>query len=350
MIFRKIPPQELVDFTKSLAMMLKSGISISEALSSLAEQTRSHKFRTILYKVRKDVETGTSLSEAFDKERKAFGNVAIGVIRAGETSGTLEENLTFLGEWFERNNDLAQEINNALLYPKIVFSAALLLGGSLAVFILPRLVPLFTSLNVELPLITRILLKFSLFVRDFWLVLFFIILGSILAFVLINKNKIVRRFFHYFYIRIPLFGSLLIDYQLALMSQLFFTLFGSGLSINESLDITSEAVTNIQYQEAIKKIKTRITKGTTLSQAMKDYPALFPKNLINIIAVGEKSGSLNDSFSHLAEFYSKEVKTKTKRLPIIIEPALLIFIGLVVGFIALSIILPIYKITGSLSQ
>ncbi|MGB2762495.1 MAG: type II secretion system F family protein [Minisyncoccales bacterium] len=349
-IFNRISSQEKVDFTKNLAIMLKSGIAINEALASLADQTKSKTFSRVIYKVKSKLEMGTSLSESFAKEEKTFGNVFISLLKAGEASGTLEGSLSFLADWLERNHDLQQEIKAATLYPKFVLSATCLLGGGLAVYILPKLVPLFDQLRVELPLATRILLAFSLFVEKYWFLVLLGIIGVMIAFILLNRLKRVKRFFHLIYIGMPFVSGLMIDYQLALISQLFSTLFKSGLSISESLSITSEAATNILYQESIEKIKNRVATGTTLSQAMQGYPKLYPKNMINIVAVGEKSGTLENSFIYLSEFYSKEVKNKTKKLPTIIEPVLLVFIAIMVGFVALSIIMPIYELTSGISM
>jgi len=165
--FNKISSQEKVDFTKNLAVMLKSGIAINEALASSADQTKSKVFSKVIYKVKSEIEMGASLSESFAKEENVFGGVFISLLKAGEASGTLEENLSFLADWLERDHDLRQEINAATLYPKFVFTATFLLGGGLSVYILPKLVPLFDQLRVELPLTTRMLLAFSLFVSKF---------------------------------------------------------------------------------------------------------------------------------------------------------------------------------------
>lgn len=349
-ILNKISMQEKVDFTKNLSVMLKSGITINEALASLSEETKSRPLRNIIKKLKKEVEMGVSLSNTLSKQKNIFGNAFLGIVRAGEASGTLEENLSFLAAWLERNNDLKKEMNAAMLYPKIVFSATVILMGALAVFILPKLIPLFSQLKVNLPLATQILIAFARFIKEFWLLAIFSIVGIIVIFRLLNKIRFIRRFFHLVYIKMPFLGRLFIDYQLALVSQLFSTLFRSGLSIEEALSISSEAATNIHYQESIKKIKDSVNKGTTLSKAMKDFPKLYPANLVNIIHTGEKSGTLDNSFLYLSEFYSKEVSNKIKKLPTVVEPLLLIFIGLAVGFVALSIIMPIYELTKGLGK
>ncbi len=343
--FRKVSSQELVDFSKNLLIMLKSGITINEALTFLAEQTKSKVFSKIIYKVRDEVRAGTFFSKALAKQKEIFGEVFISLVKTGEASGTLEENLAFLVEWLERNNDLKKEIDTAMIYPKIVLVATFLLVGMLIILILPHLIPLFETFKIELPLPTKLLLRLSIFIQKSWNLL---IIGIVVIFVLftsIYRIKKIKRFFHSLYLRIPFFGELIIEYQLALMSQLFSTLFRSGISIQESLKIVSGAITNICYQESLKEIEGRIQRGIPLAQAMHKYPKLYPDRFVNIIYVGEKSGTLDNSFVHLTEFYSKEINRRVKRLPSVVEPLLLIFIGLIVGFVALSIIMPIYELT-----
>jgi len=348
--FSRISSQELVDFTKNLSAMLKSGVVVNEALSSLLKQAKSKKFRQIIQKIKSEIEAGTSLSEAFGKEEKVFGQVFISLVKAGEISGTLEKNLNYLADWLERNNDLKQQVRASLLYPKIVLAAAVIIGGGLSVLVLPRLVPLFKSLRVELPLATRILMSTSLFIEQYW---YWVLLGLVAFFItlfLLNKIKLVRRFFHFIFLKMPIFGHLITDFQLALVSQLASSLFSSGLVIDETLSITSTAATNVLYQESMEQIKGRVDKGVKLSEAMKGFPNLYPPNMINVIATGEKGGTLDKSFSDLSDYYTKEVNNKVKKLPTTIEPVLLIVIGLIIAFIAISIIMPIYELTQGIEQ
>ncbi len=349
-LFNKITNQERIDFIKNLAVMLKSGISLNEILSSLASHKKSKNFKRIILNAEKEVENGVSLAEAFSKEKDAFGSVCVSLIAAGEKSGSLETNLFFTADWLERDDNLRKQIHAVLLYPKIVLTATLALGGGLAVFILPRLVPLFTSLRIALPLATRILLAFSVFLARYWPGVISGIIGAVIVFIFIQRIYRVKRFFHSCYLAMPFFSGLVIDYQMALISQIFSTLFKSGISLQETLDIIVSVPTVAHYQESLRKIKERVAQGITLAEAMSDYPKLYPENVINIIAVGEKTGSLDNSFLYLAEFYSKEVNNKTKKLPTIIEPILLIAIGLIVGFVAISIIMPIYELTRGLSN
>lgn len=348
--FSSVTQQEKVDFVKNLFVMLQSGIAINEALATLSKQTKNTSFRRSLTHVNKSVINGMFLSEAFEKEKKIFGDVFISLVRAGEKSGTLQENLQFLSDWLERNADLKREVNAATLYPKLVFGAAVVLGGSLAVFILPKLVPFFSQLNVDLPFTTRVVLATSLFIEQHWFLFLLLLAAVFIGFFLLNRIRFVKRVLHRIYIQIPFIGTMLRNYQLALFSQLFATLLKSGLTIGESISIIEGAVSNIHYKESIRTAGQRIDQGTTLSDAIRERKDLYPRSVISIVATGEKTGNLANSFSHLADFYGKEVRIQAKKLPTIIEPALLIIIALIVGFVALSIIMPIYELTGSISR
>lgn len=347
-IFQTVSPQERVDFAKNLAVMLKSGISINDALTELSEQSDSRAFSKIISQVQSDVENGTPLSQSFEKQKKHFGSIFVSLIKAGEESGTLQGNLQFLADWLSRSNDLRREVSAATMYPKLVLGAAVLLGGGLAVFILPKLVPLFTSLDVQLPIVTEWLLALSLWVQIYWVQAVFAAIATLVAIIYLNKFYGVRKIFHALYIRIPFIGDMLKNYQRALLTQLFSTLLKSGLSINESVYIVSHAVTNISYKETLEVIHSNVIKGTTLSASMKQYKSFFPNIMVSIVSIGENSGSLAQSFEYLAEFYTKEVSTQAKKLPTVIEPLLLVFIAAIVGFVALAIIMPIYELTGSL--
>ena len=345
-----VSPQERIDFAKNLSVMLKSGISINEALALLAEQTRSSVFKKIVTEVQKKVELGLSFSESLADGKKIWGNIFINIVKIGEASGTMDENLSFLSEWLERDRDLRQQMKSATLYPKIIISTTFLLMGLLSIYVLPKLVPVFGQLKVELPLPTKIILALSFWMAKYWFLMLLVLGAAAAGFILLYRIRSVKRFFHGFYIRLPVVNSFIVNYQLALICRLFHTLQKSGMSINESLVIIAQAASNLKYQESFEKIKERVATGTPLFKALGDHPDLYPKSLINIIATGEKSGTLEDSLSHLAQFYGKEMERKVKKLPVVIEPVLLIFIGLVVGFVAISIIMPIYELTKGFSH
>lgn len=344
----KIGVQEQIDFARDLSVLLSSGVTLREAVSTLREQAKSVSMKKLLKQVEADIDHGTPLSVTLDKSNIRLRDVFISLVKAGEVSGSLAENLIFVSEWLERDRELRQEVKSVTLYPKIVLTAAGLLGAGLALFVLPRLIPVFEGMNIELPAITRAVLWLALFVELYtkW-----IILGILLLLVLYTtliRWTPTRRFMQKIYMHTPYFGEIIICYQLALYSQLMNVLIKSGLTINQSFEIASIESTNVPYQDSFYAIKDNLLRGVGLSDSVKNFPTLYPANFISTITVGERTGTLEKSFANMAIFYNKKINAKTKNLPTVIEPVLLIGIGVIVGLIALSIILPIYTLSSSL--
>lgn len=346
-MFEKITTQQKKDLVETLSLLIKSGTPISDAFITLKEQTESPVLKEVLQEARNRTRQGTPIYEVFEDDpnfEKSFSSF----VKAGEETGTIEENLNYLGDWLSRKDTLEREISSATLYPKIILAFSLILGGSLTFFVLPRLVPIFTSLGVELPLISRILLSFSELVQNHGIKL----LAGIAAFVGLiyglTKIQKVKEIFDDLVLKIPFFGSLVADYQLATISHLISTLFGSGIMVTKTLEIAAESVTNTNYKESLEYSKKRVVKGDSLSDCLSDFPNLYPELYINIISTGEKTGSFTESFSYLSNFYSTRITEKTKKIPVVIEPIILIAIGIFVAFVAGAVILPIYQVTEGL--
>ena len=347
-LFNRITLEEQINFAKNLSVLLRGGVTINEAVNSLADQAKPGPMKKILYRIKARLENGVSLGSAINGEEGNFSKIFISLVEAGEDSGSLSENLEFLSIWLERDSNLRKQINGVLLYPKIVLSAVVLLGGGLSIFILPRLVPMFTSLHVDLPLITRAVLAISLFTQQYWLLVIAIVFFLWLGIYLLFKVQKVRFYYHKTLVFFPYIKQFVVGYQLALFSQLMGTLMKSGISIDEALNIAYVGTSNLYYKKVLQEIMDRINKGISLVNTMKGYPELYPTNSMSVLAVGENSGTLEESFFKISDFWTKEIIERTKLLPVIIEPVLLVFIALTVGLIAMSIILPIYKLTGNL--
>lgn len=349
-MFKKATDQEIVDFAKNFSVMFHSGITVNETLRFLGDQAKTKRFKATISRVRENVESGGSLSGAFQKEQDVVGEIFVSFIRAGEASGTLSENLSFLADWLEKNHELKQEIKSATLYPKIVIISTFFLGGTLSMFILPRIIPLFANFKVELPLITRALISFASFIQSFWHILLVLIALTITACVLIYRNVRVRYFIHSILVKLPVAGQVIMSYQTALISRLLLSLFKSGIPVNESLHITAESTSNLLYKNSLQEMEKSVIQGTSLASAMGKFDDLYPLNVITIIKTGDKSGTLDQSLEYLATYYEKDVRSRTRKLPTVIEPLLLFVIGGLISMVALSIILPIYKLTSGFMQ
>ncbi len=346
-MLESIKTQEKVDFVKNISLLVKSGKPINDSLSLLAEQARNPKLKRTLTDAKNKVETGTSLYKAFEED-KNFGKIFTSFIKAGEESGTLEKNLKHLADWLEKSNNLKKKISSATLYPKIVIVFALVLGMGLTVFILPQMESIFAGLDVEMHASTRFLMWVSETVQNHGHLVF----GSIFLFIfsiwMLLKLRPVRRIWDKIKLKLPVVGSITKEYQLTIISQLIATLFGSGLTITDTLDIIAGSVTNTQYEESIRNVRKTIITGGSLREAIEGRPDLYPSIFISLVATGEQTGSFGESFSYLAKFYSERVSQRVERLPNILEPILLIGIGVMVAFIAASVILPVYQVTEGL--
>jgi type IV pilus assembly protein PilC len=344
----KVPAQQQIDFARDLSVLLKSGITLSEASSILRGQAKTSYMKKLYSEIKESVDKGSSLSSILENSNVRMRGVLISLVKAGEVSGSLVENLSFVGDWLERNRELRNEVRSVTLYPKIVLSAAIMLGAGLALFILPKLIPVFDGMNIELPGITKFILATATFFQTYTLDIILGILIFIVIFTILSRWTPTKRILQSIYMTIPYFGEVIKAYELALFSQLMNVLIGSGLTINQAFEIAGIESKNIPYQDSFIRIKEKLLQGVGLSESLKEYPRLYPANFVSAINVGETTGTLEASFSNLSEFYNKLINVKTRSLPTVIEPILLLGIGIVVGVIALSIILPIYTLSSNL--
>ena len=343
-LFKKISTQEKKDFVKTLSLLIKSGTPIDEAFRLLSEQTRSSVLKEVFQKARERTEKGTQIYQIFE-DNPNFEKVFSSFIRAGEESGTLENNLKNLVKWLERKQMLEMEVSSATLYPKIILIFSIFLGGGLTFFVLPKLVPIFASLDIKLPLPSRMLLAASNFIQNYGLYLIIGIIIFLIFAYLIGRIEKVKVKIDNLVLKIPVLGDFIRDYQLTIISQLFYTLFESGLMITKIIDIIAESTTNRTFKKSLEYAKMRVIKGDPLSMVLNEFPTLYPSIYVGMITTGEETGALVESFGYLADFFSTSISDKTKKLPVILEPAILILIGLFVAFISSAVILPIYQVT-----
>jgi type II secretory pathway component PulF len=339
---------DLLMFMKQLSIMLKAGISIFEALAMLKEQSKG-KLNILLTKVLDDVSAGTTLANSLAKYPKDFPDLIVQLISSGELSGTLEDNLQYIAEFVHKDIDLRKKVRGAMMYPIIVFVAVLGLTMSIGLFVMPQILPLFESLNVELPLSTKIMLWFAnLFEAYGILIIIGMIAGGILT-PIIMELKFVRPITHRMYVRMPVFGVIVRQLYLARFFRVFATLMDAGISIDKSLKIAHDIIYNYAYKKEIKYMQSSVMQGEPISEAAKNNMFLFPTMVTHMMRVGERSGKLSDSLDYVGKYYESEVDDKLKNLSTLLEPVLLVFIGLIVGGVALSIIGPIYSLTGGVA-
>ncbi len=345
----RVKASQKVIFVQNLSLMLKSGLTIAEAIEIVQGQT-SGKFKKVLAGVLLSIKSGQSLSDSFARYPKVFSGLFINATRAGEISGTLEENLTNIAEQLEKDKELKDKIKGAMFYPIIVFVVAFFMGLTMAFFVLPKITPLFEGLKIELPLTTRALIWFSHLIINHGTLLFTGLFITIVFLGWLVKRKFLHPITHWLLLKLPVVSSINKKINLARFCHTLGTLLKSGLNIDEALDITKESLNNYYYYYSLNKISSHVSKGGSLADGLSNFKKLYPQITTRMIKVGEKSGRLEETLFYLAHAYEVETDNATKSLATLIEPIMLIIIGLIVAFLALSIITPIYQITSNIRR
>ena len=350
-LFNKADNLEVLLFTRHMSTMIKSGIPIAEILNTLAQQTKDKRFKRTIFAVLKDVENGQPLSKTLSKYPNTFSRFYVSLIEVSEESGTLDKNLEFIALQLNKNYTFSKKVQTAMLYPTLVFIATVILGSFIAFFILPQLVDFFSAFDIELPITTRILLFFSTLFKQHGLKIGVGLLSAFLILKTFVSLPGIKPIWHNILLKLPILGDFISNVQLGRFSRNFGVLIKSGLSISKSIDIVAHTLNNLKFQNDLLKIGSYFIGGLSISESMekgkfKEFPPLVTK----MLAVGEKTGSLDDSLLYLADFYEEEIDNFSKNITTILEPLMLIVIGLIVGFVALAIITPIYELTGSLKK
>lgn len=340
--------KEKIFFTQHLFLMLKGGMPISEALEVLKAETKSKYFKKALNDILKRVLAGESLHKSFANYPKIFDRFYQSIIKTGEESGTLERNLEYLALQLRSEYEIKRKISGALIYPAIVILLALVISLFVILYVLPKVTNLFQILAIELPLATRILIKTATFLQQQWLFLIGLIIFLTIFFRMIFRIKSLKFYFDKISLSLPIVGPIQKDLNLSRFAQNFSTLLQSGMPILECLEICLENLPNEFFKRNLLLVKSEVERGGKISQGLKKIPKIFPLTFSQMIAVGETSGSLEESYLYLSKFYQEEVDSALKNLSNLLEPILLIFVGIFVAFVALAIITPIYRFTGAM--
>lgn len=349
-LFFRLSVKDKMLFARHMEMMTRSGLQVLDALQILRKQTKKQAFLNILDSLIADVQNGHYLSAAMEKYKNIFGEFIINLIRVGETSGTLSDNFRYLAEELEKKSELRKKVIGALIYPIVILVATLGITGIMIFLIFPRVLPVLTSLNVELPLATVIFIWISEFIinNGIWIALGLIAL--VVGWMLLLRLRTFRFQVHKMLLRFPLVGPLITDVNVITISRTMNLLLKGGVRIVEALDISSRSLNNLVYQQQMKDIGLSVQRGERMSKLMIERPEYFPTTFSEMSNVGETTGKLDETLEFLATFYESELDGSTKTMSNVMEPLLLLTMGLVVTFVAISIITPIYKISQSLGR
>ncbi|MFZ4631692.1 MAG: type II secretion system F family protein [Patescibacteria group bacterium] len=346
-LFERFTELDKIIMIRNLGATIKAGLTLSEALEIMVVDSNKKIVKDFLLEAQQSVLNGQSLSSVFEKHNNNFSPIFSGMIRAGEGSGMLDKSLEELNHHLNREYNLIKKVKAALTYPLILVVASIAIVIVMLVFVLPNLSKSFAQNNIELPLLTKILIQISNALSYSFLLDIFIVAGLVYFFMYFKKTKVGKNVISYLMFNIPVFKKLIKKIMLVRFSRTLGSLISGSLSISESLSLTAKAVGNDKYEEAILGASADIKNGISLSESLKNREELFPNFLTSLIAVGEKTGTLGKVLENFSDFYEEDVSAALTDLTTLLEPLLLLFMGLTVGLIAIAILMPIYSMVGS---
>lgn len=347
-IINRISFLDKILFAKHLALMIKAGLPLRDSVVTIQEQSKSKKFKKVLDNVIKSIDNGQTLAVSLSRHPRVFGSLYVNMIRVGEESGTLEGNLRHLALQLEKSHELREKVKAAMLYPLIVLTAVIVLSAALVFFVLPKILPIFKTFDIELPLATRVLIRFTEITQNYGLFIFIGSIALVVILFLVSRIRKVKFLIHKITLKLPIIGSISQELNISHFSRTLGVLLESGVPVVSALDITQATLGNLVYQKELEEIAEQVKKGKPISDYLAKRGTVFPLMVSRMVGIGERTGSLEEVLLYLGNFYEAEVDRSTKSLSTILEPILLLIVGAAVGFIALAIITPIYEITRGL--
>lgn len=338
---------DVTTMTRQLSTLITSGLPIIDSLTLLADQVENPILKDMIHKIRHDVEGGSNLASAFEKHPSAFDHLYISLLRTGEASGMLDKVLSKLADNLEKTKEFNAKIKGALVYPVIVIGGMLLVAGIMMIFVIPKLTSLYKDLNVTLPLPTQILIGISSFAVSFWWLVIALVVGLVFMYTSWRKTTNGRWVTDKYKLKIPVFGPLGEKVMLSQTMRTLGLLVGAGIPIIESINIVADSTGNIIYQDAMNFASKHVEKGFPLGLSL-EQKRIFPSIVPQMIKVGEETGKLDESLMKLSYYFESESEQLIKGLTTALEPIIMIVLGVGVGFLVISIILPIYKITSAI--
>lgn len=335
---------DIVNFTRQLSTMITAGLSLPQALSILREQTTNQEFAKVLADIEHQIVGGGNLADALSKYPSYFSSIYISLIRAGESSGLMDKVLTRLAETMESQREFRSKVQGAMIYPAIIVVGMIIVSGVMMVVVVPKLTDLYKDFGISLPLTTQILISVSNFVIRFWWLMIMGTVGAVIGFNRWKATPTGEKIIDTYILKIPVFGNLQTKIILVEFTRTLSMLLSAGIHILDALKILKNSLGNVLFREAIDDIGKKVEKGFTLGdtfRAHKEFPAIVSQ----MMKVGEETGKMDETLLKLSIYFQSETENLVKGLTTAIEPIIMVFLGLGVGFIVISVITPIYNLT-----
>ena len=345
---KKVSLTQKIFFVQQLGVMIKAGISLSITLRTLSQQTESKSFSIILNDLQQEIEKGNLLSKGLEKYQKIFGELFINMVKAGEASGKLEDVLKQLFVQMKKDHEIIAKVKSAMIYPSIVVGMMFAIGIFVLVYVIPTMSGIFTEMDIELPIATRILIGSSEFILQYGI---YILIGLIVSGVTLGRIISVPKGkirFHQMLLKMPILGRIIKKVNLARFCRSLSSLLKTDIPIVQSFEITSKILGNVVYKNALLEGGEKIKKGVSIKESLGQHTKLFPPVIIQMISVGEETGALDDILEESAIFYEEDVTQTMNNLPSILEPVLMVLLGLAVAGMAVAVIMPMYSLSQSI--
>ena len=344
----KVSLADKIMFARNLQIMIKTGISLSRAMEVLSNQTTNKKFRKILLEIKQDIIKGDNFSDILAKHPDVFSELFFNMVKVGEETGTLDRVLSDLVKQMEKEHQLKSRVQGAMVYPSVILVAMVLIGILMLILVVPKLADTFDDLGIELPMTTKAVIATGVFLSNFWYLFPIIIIVMIILARMVVKTKKGKLVFDNLLLKIPVVSPVLKKTYSAYTVRVLSCLFESSVPIVKSLNLVAGSLGNIYYKNAMLDAAEQVKKGAKLGEVLKKYEDIYPVLVIQMVEVGEETGETSKILDKLADFYEEEVGNATKNLSTVIEPVLMLLVGAVIGFFAVSMIQPMYSMTGSL--
>jgi type IV pilus assembly protein PilC len=342
----KVTTKDLVVFTRQFATMIDAGLPLVQCLDILGKQQDNKTFKKILTAVKESVESGSTFADALKKHPKAFDELYVNLVAAGEVGGILDTILNRLAAYIEKALKLKKQVKSAMTYPTTIVGIALVVISVILIFVIPAFEKMFADFGSALPLPTQIVINMSNFIQDYILVIIGAIVAFIFGFKRIYRTKRGREVIDDFALKLPIFGVLIRKVAVAKFTRTLGTMMSSGVPILDGLDIVAKTAGNKTVEKAIYKVKQSISEGKTIAEPLAQS-GVFPPMVCQMIAVGEQAGALDTMLNKIADFYDDEVDDAVGNLTAMMEPLLMLFLGTTVGGLVIAMYLPIFKLAGA---
>jgi len=343
----RIKAKDIAIFSRQIATMMKSGVPLVQSLEIIGNGQKNLKMKNLIGAVRSDIEGGSSIYEAMSKHPVHFDELYRNLVRAGESAGVLETVLDTIATYKENTEALKGKIKKALFYPAMVIAVAILVSSVMLVFVVPQFEDVFKNFGAELPAFTQLIVKFSRFMVSWWWLMLIIVIGSIVGFVFAYKRSPgFQHFLDKVVLKIPVIGMIMHNSAVARFARTLATTFKAGVPLVEALESVAGATGNSVYEKAVWRIRDDVSVGYPVNMAMKQVN-LFPHMVVQMAAIGEEAGALDAMLFKVAEFYEQEVNNAVDALASLLEPMIMVIIGVMVGSMVVGMYLPIFKLAAA---